>query len=135
MTDKEGPAGRMNCYSSSRQLKKKKYFLSSSERGWSFLCSYQVLGVLFHWGEHSQSALVAFVVVIVDVFGDHLNHLLATGKFMLVVTFSFQNPPESFHWAIVDAFTDSGHALDHPMIKKLLMEHIACVLESPITVK
>ena len=91
--------------------------------------------MLLHWGEYAQPALVAFVVVIVDVFGDHLNHLLTTGKFMLVVTFSLQDPPESFHWSIVDAFSDSGHALYHPMVQKFLMEHVACVLEASVTVK
>ena len=90
--------------------------------------------MFLHWGEHSQSALVALVVVVVDVFGDHLNHCFTAIEFTFVVTFSFQDPPESFHWPVIDAFPNSGHALDHSVVQKFLMEHVVCILESPIAI-
>jgi hypothetical protein len=51
-----------------------------------------------------------------------------------IVSFSFKDPPESFHWSIVDALRYSGHTLSHAGIFQFGMECPVGVLESSVAV-
>ena len=54
---------------------------------------------------------------------------------MSVIAFTFQDTPETFHRTIVNAAANTGHALRHSGIQKLLVEGSAGVLESSVTVE
>ena len=90
--------------------------------------------MLLDRGQHSESSLVSFVVVVIDVVFDHGYKILATAEALAIVAFSLQNSPESFHRTIVDALGYSGHTLSHAGIFQFGMECPVGVLESPVAV-
>ena len=53
---------------------------------------------------------------------DHLHKRFPAFKALSVVSFPFQDSPESFHWTVVDAFCHPGHTLRHPGIYQLFVE-------------
>ena len=86
------------------------------------------------WGQHSESSLVSFIVVVVDIVFDHSYKLFAAVEALAIITFSLQDPPKSFHWSIVDALRYSGHTLSHAGIFQFGMECPVGVLESSVAV-
>lgn len=82
-----------------------------------------------------QAVLVTAIIVVVNIAFNRGNELFSTGKSVSVIALSLQDSPETFHWAIVNAAANTGHALCHSGIQKLLVEGSAGVLESSITVE
>jgi len=90
--------------------------------------------VLLDRSQYSESSLVPFVVVVIDIFFDHGYKLFAAVEALAIVTFSLQDPPESFHRTVVDALGYSGHTLSHAGILQFGMECPVGVLESAVCV-
>ena len=90
--------------------------------------------MLLHRSQYPESSLVSFVVVVIDIVFDHSYKLFAAVEALAIITFSLQDPPESFHWSIVDALRYSGHTLSHAGIFQFGMECPVGVLESSVAV-
>lgn len=84
---------------------------------------------------NEQTVLVTAIVVVVNIVFNRGNKLLPAGKSVAVITFTFQDSPETFHRAIVNAAADTGHTLCHSGIQKFLVKDSAGVLESTVTVE
>lgn len=91
--------------------------------------------MLFHGCQDAEIALDATTVVIGNVVTNHGNQVPFTGKASAVVSLPLQNPPESLHWAIVDAMRHTGHALLHASFLQFAVKHSAGILKSTITVE
>lgn len=91
--------------------------------------------VRLHWRLDEQTVLVTAVVVIVDVVCNHRDEVTPACKCVPVVAFSFKDTPESFHRAIVNATSNTGHTLRHTGIKQFLVEDSTSVLESTVAVE
>ena len=79
--------------------------------------------------------LVTAIIVVVNIAFNRGNELFSAGKSVSVIALSLQDSPETFHRAIVNAASNTGHTLCHSGIKKLLVEGSAGVLESAVTVE
>ena len=88
-----------------------------------------------HRGLDKQTVLVTAVIVVVNIAFNRGNELFSAGKSMSVIALSLQDSPESFHWAIVNAASNTGHTLRHSGIQQFLVEDSAGVLESSVTVE
>ena len=113
------------CPLSSRQWKnKKEYFVGDGlcvGRG-HFLCG----SVELHGSHAAKSLLVSLGVVEMYVLLNRGAQLLLVGKFSQIVHLGFQDSPESFHWSIVNASSNSGHALYHFCSIQLCSEYLTC---------
>ena len=67
----------------------------------------------FHRSSGVESFLKTFVVVKMDVFVDGGSELCLIAEFGQIVHLRFQNTPEAFCRAVINAMTDSGHGLLH----------------------
>lgn len=88
----------------------------------------------FQWCHPMQLPLDSSVVVVVNVAAYGFNKLCPTRKLPAVVCLPFQNSPEPFHRAVVDAVGDTGHAMNAAMHLHNGPKLCACVLESTIAV-
>ena len=77
--------------------------------------------MLFHRCQHAKVALYTAVVVVDDVILNHRNEFFSAREPSAIVSFPFQDAPESFHWSIVDSFCYSGHALLHLCFLQLVI--------------
>ena len=87
-----------------------------------------------HWCLDEQAVLVAAIVVIVNVV---LNRRKETfpAKCMSIVTFSFEDTPEAFHRAIVNAVSHARHTWRQTSVQQFLVEDSASVLVPAVTVE
>ena len=99
------------------------------------LCRHEITFVLFHRCQNTQVALYPAVVVVSDVILNHLYKLLAACKTLAIIPFSFENAPEAFHRAVINALGNSGHTLLHFCFLQFVIEYPVCVLESSVTVE
>ena len=90
--------------------------------------------MLFNRSQYSESSLVSLVVVVINIVFDHRHELFTATEAVAIVSFSFKDPPEPFHWPIVDALGYARHALCHSSLLKLVVERPVGVLESTVTV-
>ena len=100
-----------------------------------FLCRQRITVVFLHRCQNAQIALYTAVVVVADVILNHLHKLLAACEPSAVISFSFQNTPEAFHRAVVNALGNSGHALSHLCFLQFVVECSVCILESSVAVE
>ena len=90
--------------------------------------------MLLDWRQHPESSLVSLVIVVINIVFDHRHELFTATKSVAIVTLSLKDPPESFHWSIVDALRYSGHTLSHAGIFQFGMKCPVGVLESSVAV-
>jgi len=90
--------------------------------------------MLFHRSEYAEIPLEPFGVVVLNEVFNHVDQACSIGESYPVIPFSLQNTPESFHWSIINAFGNSGHALSHPGFCQHMVERSTCVLESSVAV-
>ena len=88
--------------------------------------------MLFNRSQYSESSLVSLVVVVINIVFDHRHEFFTATEAVAIVSFSFKDPPESFHRTIVNALRYSRHALDHSRLLKLVVECPVGVLESTV---
>lgn len=88
-----------------------------------------------HGSHAAKSLLVSLGVVEMYVLLNRGAQLLLVGKFSQIVHLGFQDSPESFHWSIVNASSNSGHALYHFCGRQLCSKALARVLESTVTME
>ena len=91
--------------------------------------------MLFHRRQHAQFTLHPSGVVIMDIGLNHLHKLVLAGKPSAIIAFLLQNAPEALHRAIVNTSANAGHTLPHSLFFQHILELLARVLESPVTVK
>ena len=91
--------------------------------------------MLLKWREDAQVALHSSGVVILNVACDHLGKFLLAGKTPAVIALSFQNAPEAFHRAVINAVGNTGHTLRHSSLYELVMEYPAGVLVSSVAME
>lgn len=103
-------------------------------RSWIFLGSLQKTAVC-SWWQTVQLVLTPVVVVVMDKLFNCSNQRFVGFKPVEIIHLAFQNVPEAFHWAVINAVTNSGHTLLHPLFVQFLLEGFACILESTITVE
>ena len=91
--------------------------------------------MLLDRGNHPESALKPFGVVVRDVFHDHIDQSFPVCKAFSVISLPLQDAPESLHRSIVDASASTGHALRHPCLFKFGVELTVRVLVPPVTME
>ena len=79
--------------------------------------------------------MVTLVIVVENVVFNHGNQFFSVGETFAVVTFSFQNAPETFHWTVVNALADAGHALGHAGSHEHAVKSVVGVLETAVAVE
>ena len=84
---------------------------------------------------YEQAVLVTAVIVVVNVVLNGQDQLLTACERVSIVALSFENTPEAFHRAIVNAATNTRHTLRHPCIQQLLVEDSAGILVPTVTVE
>lgn len=84
--------------------------------------------MFFKGCENAKAALHTPGVVVVDIVLNRLDEGVLTGKAPAVITFPFQNTPETLHRAIVNAVRNAGHALRHASIYQFQVETSVCML-------
>ena len=91
--------------------------------------------MLLHRRQDAEVALQAIEVVVANIVFDHLYQAIPTCKAFAVISFAFENTPESFHRTVVNTFADSGHTLLHSGIYQLLMKCSVGVLKASVAVE
>ena len=91
--------------------------------------------VFLHGRQNAKVSLYSASIVAADVALDHPNEFLLAGKPFAVIALTFQNTPKSFHWAVVNAATHTGHTLRHPSLLEFVVKNSAGILVAPVTVK
>lgn len=91
--------------------------------------------VLFKRRENAQAALGTPEIIIGHVLLNHPGQLFPAGKTPAVITLTLKDSPKAFHGAIINALANTRHALDHACLRQLIVEHLRCVLDSPVAVK
>lgn len=99
------------------------------------LCGHEIALVLLHRRQHAQIALYPAVVVVGDVILNHGNKIFPAREAFTIVPFSFENTPESFHRAIVNALGNSGHALLHLCGFQLVVKDSVRILETSVAME
>lgn len=99
------------------------------------LCGHEIALVLLHRRQHAQIALYPAVVVVGDVILNHGNNIFPAREAFTIVPFSFENTPESFHRAIVNALGNSGHALLHLCGFQLVVKDSVRILETSVAME
>ena len=77
----------------------------------------------------------AFVTVEIEIMLDFWNYIVTRSELSQVVHLGFEDPPEAFHWPVVNTSADVGHALPHIGCSELGVKDFARVLKSSVTVK
>ena len=70
-----------------------------------------------------------------DYYNNHLHKLLLAGKTPAIITFPFQDAPETFHGTIVNTVGRTRHTLYHSRLYKFLVECSTCVLVSSFSLR
>ena len=96
-----------------------------------FLCS----GMKLQGSHEAKPLLVSLGVVEKNVILNSCDQFLLIGKFSQIVHLGFQDSPESLHRPVVNASSNSGHALYHFCSIQLCSEYLTCVLESTVTME
>ena len=91
--------------------------------------------MLFHGRQNAQISLYTTVVVVIDVCSNHVHERFLAAETSSIVSFPFQDSPESLHGTIINAVGNAGHTLGHPGSFQLGMEGTVRVLKSSVTVK
>ncbi len=91
--------------------------------------------VFLHRRQNAEVALHPACIVVVDIALNHADQLLSARKTPGVVTFAFQNAPESLHWSVVDTVRHTGHALRHACLFELVVEGSVRILETSVAVE
>lgn len=91
--------------------------------------------VFLHRRQNAEVALHPACIVVVDIALNHADQLLSARKTPAVVTFAFQNAPESLHWSVVDTVRHTGHALRHACLFELVVEGSVRILETSVAVE
>ncbi len=91
--------------------------------------------MFFHRRQDTEISLYTSGVVVAYVGLDHLYKLALAGKASAVIALSFQNTPETLHWAVVNAVSHSGHALRHTGRLQFVVECSVRILKPAVTVK
>ena len=91
--------------------------------------------MLFHWRKDAKITLYTAVIVVVDVIFNHIYQLFFAGIALAVIAFSLQDTPESFHWPIVNALGNTGHALLHTGFFQLVVKSPVGILKSSVAVE
>ena len=91
--------------------------------------------VELHGSHAAKPFLVTLGVVEKDVILNSCDQLSIIGKLSQIVHLGFQDSPESLHWPIVNASSNSGHTLYHFSSIQLCSEGRACVLESTVAME
>src|SRR5699024_6635977 len=99
------------------------------------LCRHEIAFVLLHWCQNAQITLYSAVIVVSDVVLNHGNKFFSAHEASAVVSFPFQNTPEDFHRAVINAFGHSGHALFHLCFFQFVVEYPVGILETSVTMK
>ena len=113
------------CPLSSRQWKNKKNILLkmvSAMAGAIFLCG----SVELHGSHAAKPFLVTLGVVEKDVILNSCDQPSVIGKLSQIVHLGFQDSPESLHRPVVNASSNSGHALYHFCSIQLCSEYLTC---------
>lgn len=79
--------------------------------------------------------LTPLVVVVMDKLSYCIHKLLIGFKMGEIIHFTLQDAPEALHRAIVNTSANTGHTLLHSLLLQHILELLARVLESPVTVK
>ena len=77
----------------------------------------------------------AFIVVEVYVALNGRYQAVVILEVAKVVHFAFENAPEAFHGAVVDAATDARHALYHSSLVQSRLKLLTGILKTSVTVK
>jgi len=99
------------------------------------LCRHEIEFMLLHRRQHAQVALYSAVAIVSDVVLNHGNKLLAACEASSIVPLPLENAPETLHWAIADAFSNSGHALLLLRSFQLAVKSSVGILESSVTME
>lgn len=108
------------------------YAMPSGYTGWHFLCCFLQIVMVLNRAHSLKFALDAFGIVVINVFTDCSHQSSSIGESFAIIHFSLEQPPEAFHWTVINAMTYPGHALFHMMVLEPGMELTACILESAI---
>lgn len=109
--------------------------LQSSEPNCAVLLCSEIEVVFFHRRENSQIALYTLAIVVADVIYDHSSQFLLAGESSAVITLTLQDAPKTFHGAIVNALSHTGHALGHAGLLQFVVEDSVRVLEPTVTME
>ena len=71
------------------------------------LCCEDVRVVLLHWSQNSETPLIPFVVVVVDIVFNHCYEFFSAVETFAVISLTFEYSPKALHWAIVDTLAYS----------------------------
>ena len=96
-----------------------------------FLCG----GMKLHRCHAAKPLLVSFGIIEMDVFFNSRDQFLLISEFSQIVHLRFQDSPKSFHRAIVNTMSNSGHTLHHLCGIQLCPKILVCILESTVTVE
>ena len=91
--------------------------------------------MVLHRCQDAEIALYAPSVVIADEVLYRLDQFFLAGEALAVITLTFEDTPETLHWAVVDAVCHAGHALCHLCLFELMMKGSVRVLKSSVAVK
>lgn len=118
-------------------MKKYKLFvlLPFRNEGQQYLCGQCEMLMELHWRHDRKASLETMVVVEINVACNHLHEMCPVSEFVTVVALSFQDAPEAFHRAVINAACHAGHTLLHPCRLQLLVENSGCILEAPVAVE
>ena len=79
--------------------------------------------------------LTPLIVVVMNELSYRIHKLFVGFKMVEVVHLAFQDAPEALHRAIVNTSANTGHTLPHSLFFQHILELLARVLKSPVTVK
>ena len=79
--------------------------------------------------------LVTFRIVEIYVMLNSRDQFLLISEFPQIVHLRFQDSPESFHRAIINTSSNSGHTLYHLGRLQLCSEYFTRILESSVTME
>ena len=70
--------------------------------------------------------------LVIAVMDELLN---SSHEMVEVVHLTFQDAPEALYGPVINTSANTGHTLPHSLLVQFLLELLARVLESPVTVK
>ena len=91
--------------------------------------------MLFHWRQDAQIALHPSGIVVTDIVFNHLDEVSLAGEPSAVIALPLQNAPETLHRAVINAVSNTGHALRHPRLHKLLVKYPVRVLKTSVAME
>ena len=79
--------------------------------------------------------LTPLVVVVINKLSYCIHKRFIGFKMVEIIHFTLQDAPETLHRTIVNASANTGHTLPHTLLFQPILELLARVLKSPVTVK